>query len=262
MNLMSWRLLAVLLLLTRTAWSAPIVIKCFDGSSSAIVRWPNRSGTRLGVCDLDHALDGRCQFRVSLGATGQTVPGVFDVALHVGRRKRVQYVDTTAVLKCRPGPEPPPPPPPPVNPPPGAVTYICQDAILVDSSTDPVCDVDQACDETCTFGFHCPTCCGCLAACFSQGTPYRIPVPVGEQRVLPACERGGRQALVLECQPHPAGVACPTTTTTTLPVGSCMTDADCSIFPPECQHCEFGGCEGVPTINPNGSISTIACPGS
>jgi len=114
----------------------------------------------------------------------------------------------------------------------GAVTYTCQDGILVGSNTDPVCDVDQACDDTCTFGFHCPTCCGCLAPCFSQGTPYRIPVPVGEQRMLPACERGGRPALVLDCQSHPAGVACPTTTTTTLPVGSCMTDADCSIFPP------------------------------
>ncbi len=44
---MAWRLLAVLLVLTGTAWSAPIVIKCYDGSSSAIVRWPNRSGVRL-----------------------------------------------------------------------------------------------------------------------------------------------------------------------------------------------------------------------
>jgi len=43
-------------------------------------------------------------------------------------------------------------------------------------------------------------------------------------------------------------------------VGSCVTDADCAIFPPECQHCELGNCEGFPTINANGSISTIACP--
>jgi len=28
---MVWRLLAVLLVLTGTAWSAPIVIKCYDG---------------------------------------------------------------------------------------------------------------------------------------------------------------------------------------------------------------------------------------
>jgi len=256
---MAWRLLAVLLVLTGTAWSAPIVIKCYDGSSSASVRWSSRSTARVGVCDLDHDLDGRCQFRVSLGATGRERPHVFERTLPAGHRKRVQYADTTAVLKCLAGPEPPPSPPP-VEPPPGAVTYTCRDGVLVESSTDPVCDVDQACDDTCTFGFHCPTCCGCLAACFSSGTPYRIPVPVREQRVLPACERGGRPALVLECQPHPAGVTCPTTTTTTLPVGSCVTDADCAIFPPECQHCELGDCEGFPTINPNGSISNVVCP--
>jgi len=200
---------------------------------------------------------------VSPSAAGRTVPGVFDLPLHAGHRKRVRYGSTTAVLKCRAGPEPQPKPkPPPVETPPGAATYTCRDGILVESSTDPVCDVDQACDDTCTFGFHCPTCCGCLAPCFSQGTPYRIPVPVGEQRLLPACKHSGRPALVLDCQPHPAGVACPTTTTTTLPVGSCTTDADCAVFPPECQHCDFGGCEGFPTINPNGSISTIACPGT
>src|SRR5437762_268519 len=163
---MAWRLLAVLLVLTAIAWSAPIVIKCYDGSSSAIVRWPNRSTTRLSVCDLDHALDGRCQFRVSLGATGRKRPHVFEMTLQAGRRKRV----------------------------------------------------------------------------------------------LPACERGGRPALVLECRAYPSGVACPTTTTTTLPVGLCVTDADCAIFPPECQHCELGDCEGFPTINPNGSISNVVCP--
>src|SRR5438045_9255580 len=108
MNLMSWRLLAVLLLLSRTAWSAPIVIKCYDGSSSAIVRWPNRSTTRLSVCDLDHALDGRCQFRVSLGATGRKRPPVFEMTLQAGRRKRVQYDESAAVLTCHPGTEPTP----------------------------------------------------------------------------------------------------------------------------------------------------------
>ena len=81
-----WRLLAVLLVLTGTAWSAPILIKCYDGSSSAIVRWPTRSRTRLGICDLDHYLDGRCQWRVSLSATGRKVPRVFDVTLSKLRR--------------------------------------------------------------------------------------------------------------------------------------------------------------------------------
>src|SRR4029450_757334 len=162
---MAWRLLAVLLVLTGTVWSAPIVIKCYDGSASAIVRW-SRGKARLGICDLDHALDGRCQFRVSLGAPGRP-PGVFEMTLDASHRKRIRYVGTAALLKCRPGPEPPPPPPPPVKPPPGALTYTCRDAVPVESSTDPVCDVDQACDDTCTFGFHCPTCCGCLSPCFS-----------------------------------------------------------------------------------------------
>src|SRR5438094_201172 len=36
---MAWRLLAVLLVLTGTAWPAPIVVTCYDGSSSASVRW-------------------------------------------------------------------------------------------------------------------------------------------------------------------------------------------------------------------------------
>ncbi len=143
LELMVWRLLAVLLVLTGTAWSAPIVIKCYDGSSSAIVRWPTRSAIRLRVCDLDHLLDGRCQFRVSLGATRRKYPRVFEMTLRAGRRKHVQYAGTTAVLECLAGPEPPPKPPS-VEPPPGAVTYTCQDGVLVESSSDPVCDVDQA----------------------------------------------------------------------------------------------------------------------
>src|SRR5437870_8111602 len=254
---MAWRLLAVLLVLTGTAWSAPIVIKCHDGSSSAIVRWSERVATRVGVCDLDHQLDGRCQFRVSLGATGQNVPRVFQATLRSGRRKRIRYVDTTAVLRCLAGPEPSPPP---VEPPPGAVTVTCRDAVLVESSTDPVCDLDQACNDTCTFGFHCPPCCGCLAPCFLSEPVYRIPVDVGERYVLPACERDARPALVLESEARPAGLVCPTTTATTLPVGRCVTDADCASFPPECQHCELGDCEGFPTIDPGGSISTVVCP--
>jgi len=43
-------------------------------------------------------------------------------------------------------------------------------------------------------------------------------------------------------------------------LGRCITDADCAIFPPVCQHCELGGCEGFPTINPDGSISIVICP--
>src|SRR2546426_12683122 len=118
---MAWRLLAVLLVVTGTAWPAPIVIKCYDGSPSASVRWPpTPRKVRLGVCDLDRHLDGRCHFRVSLGATGRKVPGVFEVTLHAGRRKRVRYAETTAVLKCLAGTEPQPRPTP-VQPPPGAV---------------------------------------------------------------------------------------------------------------------------------------------
>ena len=189
--------------------------------------------------------------------SASSVPGVFDVTLHAGRRQRVRYVDTTALLKCVAGPEPQPRPPP-VNPPPGAVTYTCRDAVLVESSTDPVCDVDQACDDMCTFGFRCPCCGVCGLPCDPEPV-YRGTLRVGERYVLPACARSGRRALVLKCKARPAGIVCPTTTTTTLPVGSCVTDADCAIFPPECQHCESGNCQGFPTINPNGSISGVIC---
>ena len=105
---MAWRLLAVLLVLTGTARSAPIVAKCYDGSSSAMVRWPTRSATRLGICDLDHHLDGWCQYRVGLGATGRQDSGRFEVTLHAGRRKHVRYADTTAVVRRLAGPEPQP----------------------------------------------------------------------------------------------------------------------------------------------------------
>jgi hypothetical protein len=67
-------------------------------------------------------------------------------------------------------------------------------------------------------------------------------------------------ARVLECQAHPGGIPCPTTTTTTLPVEWCVTDADCAIFPPVCQHCEVGACEGFRTIYPDGSILGVVCP--
>jgi hypothetical protein len=83
---MARRLFAVLLVLMGTAWSLPIVIKCYDGSSSAIVRWPSRIKLRLRVCDLDHHLDGRCQLRASLSVTGRKVPRVFDATLLQLRR--------------------------------------------------------------------------------------------------------------------------------------------------------------------------------
>src|SRR5262245_30520771 len=156
---MARRVVAVLLVLTGTAWAAPIVVKCYDGSPSAVVRWSSGSTVRVGACDLDHVIDGRCEFRVSLGATGRKHPRVFEMTLRAGHRKRVQYVATTAVIRCLRGPAPQPKPPA-VEPPPGAATYTCEDGVLVESGTDPVCDVDQACGDTCTFGFHCPTCCG------------------------------------------------------------------------------------------------------
>ena len=258
---MAWRLAAVLLFLTGTACPASIVVKCYDGSSSARVRSPaSRRAFRLGICDLDRQIDGRCHFRVALSATGGRSTRVFNVTLHIGHRRYVQFGDTTVLFNCHRGPEPPPPPPPPVLPPPGALTFTCQDAVLAESSTDPVCDVDQACDGICTFGFFCPPCCGCAAPCCESGPCYHIEVSVGERYVLPACELDRQPARVLDCQPMPAGFVCPTTTTTTLPLGSCLTDADCGAFLPECHHCELGNCEGLPIINPNGSITNIVCP--
>jgi hypothetical protein len=131
--------------------------------------------------------------------------------------------------------------------------------VVVDSGADPVCDTDQSCDDTCMFGFHCPTCCGCGAPCYLDKPVWGIPVPVGCSAVLPPCEYDTRPALILECQPRPAGAACPTTTTTLLPVGSCRTDDDCLMFPPRCQHCELGSCQGMPTLNPDRYITGYGC---
>ena len=257
---MIWRVLSAAVLLASTADAARIAIRCYDGASSATVRWGQRAaGTRLGICDRDQVQNGECRFSVSLSATSTSVARVFDVTLKTGRRSTIRYAGTTATLRCRKGPEPVAKPAD-VSVPPDAITLTCHDAILANPQADPACDVDQVCDDTCDFGFRCPIACGSLAACFSEPA-YRLPVPVGEHRVLAACQRGGRAvALDLKCQPSPADFVCPTTTTTLPPPGRCQTDADCADEPPECHHCELGACQGYPTINPNGSISGIICP--
>jgi hypothetical protein len=247
-----WRLLGVLLLFAARVAAGRIVVTCYDGSASATVRWPSEGvkKTRVGVCDVDRSLNGTCRFQVSLTPTRRYAPRIFDAAVDVGRRKRIRYAGTSAVLRCFAGPEPQPPPVV-VEPPPGADTYLCQDAVLVEASTDPVCDLDQACDGVCTFAFHCPACCRCGAPCLDEPA-YRIGVPIGGRYVVAACET--TPALDLGCQAHPVGFACPSTTTTTLPIGACRTDVDCAAFTEPCQHCEaysnIGDCEGIPTISP------------
>jgi len=256
-----WGLLSVLLLLAVPASAARIVVTCYDGASSASVGWGTaRPSVRFSGCDLDGSQNGSCLFQVSIGARSTTVPHLFKGTLAMGHRRRLWYADTRAVVRCRPGPEPISEPPCEPEPPPGAVTYTCQDAVLADPAADPACDTDRACDDSCTFGFHCPTCCGCGAPCFNRPA-WEVQVPVGCRRVLAACDDiEVRPALVLECQPRPAGTFCPTTTTTLLPIGSCRTDEDCAILLPECHHCELGHCQGFPTFNPNRSISTVECP--
>src|SRR5207302_9521621 len=249
------------LLLAEPARAALIVFRCYDGASSAAVGWgTGQPSYRFSGCDLDRTQNGRCHFRVSLGATGRRLPRVVVVTLRTGRRKWVRYADTMALLKCRPGPEPSPPVVCQPEPPPDAVPYTCQDAVLANPAADPACDVDRACDDSCTFGFRCPTACGSLAPCW-EDPRYHIEVPVGRRRVLPACDRVEvRPALVLACQPPSAGFVCPPTTTTTLPVGRCITDEDCAKFLPACHHCEVGNCEGFPTFYPNRGIGNIGCP--
>src|SRR5260221_578999 len=83
---------------------------------------------------------------------------------------------------------------------------------------------------------------------FGDSTYPVLPAPVGQYRVLPPCEHDGRDSMKLECHPRPADLMCPTTTTTLPPPGQCRDVADCASFPPECQHCENGYCEGLPVI--------------
>ena len=249
------RSLGILLLLGEPAWAARIVVSCYDGAPSASVGWgTERPTTRLNVCDLDHRQDGRCVFRVSLGAKSSTiVPRVFDVTLSVGQ---MIARHTRAVLKCHAGPEPNPVPCQPKLPP-SAITYTCQEAVLADPTADPACDFDQVCDDSCTFAFRCPPNCG-LGPCFTQ-PKWPVQVAVGCRSVLPACDHGVQPTLVLECQPRPAGFVCPSTTTTLPPPGYCRGDDDCVNCVPACQHCEAGACQGLPTIEPNRSIYYPGC---
>src|SRR5438094_835220 len=90
---MAWRLLAVLLVLTGTAWPAPIVVTCYDGSSSASVRWlPTPRTVRLSVCDEDRHLDGQCQFPRTLhhGRGLRDLPAGMS-ALRTWRLRRVSH---------------------------------------------------------------------------------------------------------------------------------------------------------------------------
>jgi hypothetical protein len=213
--------------------------------------------SRFSGCDLDRSQNGSCQFQVSIGARSTIVAHVFHGTLLVGHRRRLRYLGTQAVVRCRAGPEPNPVPCEPRLPSSG-LTYTCQDAVLADAAADPTCDVDRVCDDSCSFGFRCPPNCG-LGPCFEKPV-YSVRVPVGCRSVLPACDGGLQPATVLECQPRPAGFVCPSTTTTLPSPPSCRGDYDCLIFPPECQHCELAFCEGVPTFNPNRSISNVVCP--
>ena len=262
-----WRILGIGLLLTEPVWAARIVVTCYDGAPSASVGWgTERPIVRFSGCDLDRAQNGTCQFRVSIGARSTVVPRLFDGTVAVGGRQRLRYRGTRAVVRCHAGPEPNPVPCEPSLPR-DALTYTCQGGVLVEPTPDPVCrdlacdpacDFDRSCDDSCTFSFRCPPNCG-LGPCFEQPM-YAVRVPVGCRGVLPECARGAQPALALECRPPPSGFACPPTTTTLPPSGSCRADADCSIFPLECQHCELGFCEGFPTFNPNRSVSNVVCP--
>lgn len=266
-------------LLVAAAFLAPAVaagrvvhLTCRDGIAPSLPRCPVGC-SRPVRCDADERCDYICTFAIRV--CGEVACSDHLASAPVGQRQKIRLsttlgaTPTTFVLRCRSHPSGIPCPIPSTSTTtvtttssttlPGAVTYTCRDALLVESSTDLVCDVDQACDDICTFGFHCPPWCGSAAPCFFSEAPYRIPVPVGARYMLPTCKRDGRPGLVLECQARPIGMVCPATTTTTLPVGSCVTDADCAIFPPVCQHCELGTCEGLPTINPNGSISGVVC---
>jgi len=262
-----WQVLGILLIASAPASAARIVVSCYDGASSASVGWGSqRPSVRFSGCDLDRSQNGSCQFRVSIGARGTVDARLFEGTLSVGARERLRYRATKAVVRCLAGPEPDPVPCQP-DLPRETLTYGCQDAVRVEpnpdpiceygNACDPVCDFDQSCDGSCTFSFRCPPDCG-LGACFELPT-YGVRVPVGCRRVLPACAHGEGAALVLQCGPPPPGLVCPSTTTTLPPPGLCRDDADCLIFPPACQHCELGFCEGFPTFNPNRSVSNVAC---
>jgi hypothetical protein len=88
-----WGPLVVLLGLPAPASAARIAVNCYDGASSAAVRWGTVRPTvmRLGVCDRDGGLNGRCEFRVSLGAPNETLSRVFEVTLDAGGRQRLRH---------------------------------------------------------------------------------------------------------------------------------------------------------------------------
>src|SRR6186997_2050341 len=114
------------------ASAARIIVSCYDGSSSTSVAWGKRPGTtRIGGCDLDGQLNGACHFRVNIAARSRELPPrLFDVTVDAGRRQRLRYGGTRALLRCRAGPEPSREPPCKPEAPPGARTFSCRDSVV------------------------------------------------------------------------------------------------------------------------------------
>ena len=121
----------------------------------------------------------------------------------------------------------------------GRVTRVvrttCRDGVAVAPFTEPGCDWDLACDDTCTFAFFCLELCEVNPPPGSPTFGGQLAVPVGHKKVI---KRGQLPSInvtkfILRCRRHPPGVPCPTTTTT-MPCPATTTAADRTCSPPVC----------------------------
>src|SRR5882724_8247399 len=120
------------------------------------------------------------------------------------------------------------------------VRTTCRDGVAVAPVTEPGCDWDLACDDTCTFAFFCLELCEVNPPPGSPTPGGQLAVPVGHKKVI---KRGQLPSIhvtkfILRCLRHPKNVPCPTTTTTetttttstnnsTVPPLACTSNAEC-----------------------------------
>ena len=151
------------------------------------------------------------------------------------------------------------------------VRATCRDGVVRGAVTEPGCDWDLACNDTCTFAFFCVDACEVDPPPGSPTLGGQFAVPVGEKKII---KRGQLPSInitkfVLRCRRHPRGVPCPTTTTTeptasttstTMPpLSTCRTNADCRVAGNPCMPGFCGGGLCQPTCACIAPDFTAAC---